>query len=84
MQRLQAYKYELMPNGRQQRDMRCFSGVCRFVFNKALALQKANHEAGEKLIGYVAGIRTTLFVMSKTEINKFQQWGLCACQHKRP
>jgi len=54
MQRLQAYKYELMPNGEQQRDMRRFSGACRFVFNKALALQKANHEAGETFIGYVA------------------------------
>jgi len=54
MQRLQAYKYELMPNGEQQRDMRRFSGACRFVFNKALALQKANTQAGEKFIGYVA------------------------------
>ncbi|APW46146.1 RNA-guided endonuclease InsQ/TnpB family protein [Rhodoferax antarcticus] len=43
-----------MPNGEQQRDMRRFAGACRFVFNKALALQKANHEAGEKFIGYVA------------------------------
>ena len=54
VQRLQAYKFELMPNGAQQRDMRRFSGACRFVFNKAFALQKANHEAGEKFIGYVA------------------------------
>ena len=54
MQRLQAYKFELMPNGEQQRDMRRFSGACRFVFNKALALQKANTQAGEKFIGYVA------------------------------
>ena len=54
MRRLQAYKYELMPNGEQQRDMRRFSGACRFVFNKALALQKANTQAGEKFIGYVA------------------------------
>ena len=54
MQRLQAFKYELCPNGQQQRDMRSFAGSCRFVFNKALALQKANHEAGEKFIGYVA------------------------------
>ncbi len=45
MQRLQAYKFELMPNGEQQRDMRGFSGACRFVFNKALALQKANYES---------------------------------------
>ena len=54
MQRLQAYKFELMPNGEQQRDMRRFSGACRFVFNKALALQMANHASGEKFIGYVA------------------------------
>ena len=54
MQRLQAYKYELMPNGEQQRDMRRFSGSCRFVSNKALALQKENHETGNKFIGYVA------------------------------
>ncbi|MEN9986376.1 MAG: hypothetical protein RI925_1878, partial [Pseudomonadota bacterium] len=26
MQRLQAYKYELMPTGQQQRDMRRFAG----------------------------------------------------------
>lgn len=51
MKRLQAYKYELKPNGEQQRAMRRFAGSCRFVFNKALAMQKANHEAGEKFIG---------------------------------
>ena len=54
MQRLQAFKYELMPTGEQQRDMRRFAGSCRFVFNKALALQKENHDAGDKFIGYVA------------------------------
>ena len=54
MQRLQAFKFELMPTGEQQRQMRRFAGSCRFVFNKALALQKANHEAGNKFIGYVA------------------------------
>jgi putative transposase len=54
MKRLQAYKYELQPDGGQQRLMRRFAGWCRFVFNKALAMQKANHEAGEKFIGYVA------------------------------
>ena len=54
MKRLQAYRYELMPNGDQLRDMRRFSGSCRFVYNKALALQKENHEAGNKFIGYVA------------------------------
>ncbi len=54
MKRLQAYKYELMPSGDQVRAMRRFSGSCRFVYNKALALQKENHEAGNKFIGYVA------------------------------
>ena len=54
MKRLQAYRYELIPNGDQLRDMRRFSGLCRFVYNKALALQKENHEAGNKFIGYVA------------------------------
>lgn len=34
--------------------MRRFAGACRFVFNKALALQKANFEAGGKFINYVA------------------------------
>jgi len=53
MQRLQAFKYELMPTGDQQRDLRRFAGSCRFVYNKALALQKANHEAGNKFIRYV-------------------------------
>lgn len=54
MQRLQAYKYELMPDGEQVRDMRRFAGACRFVYNKALAMQKENHEAGNKFISYVA------------------------------
>jgi putative transposase len=53
MQRLQAFKFELMPNGEQQRNMCRFAGACRFVFNKALALQKENYEAGGKFIGYV-------------------------------
>lgn len=54
MQRLQAFKYELMPTGDQQRKMRRFAGACRFVFNEALALQKANYDAGGKFINYVA------------------------------
>jgi len=52
MLRLQAFKYELMPTGDQQRAMRRFAGSCRFVFNKALALQKERHERGEKKLGY--------------------------------
>ena len=59
MQRLQAYKYELQPNGEQVRNMRRFSGSCRFVFNKALAMQKSLHERGEKKLGY-AGLCKSL------------------------
>lgn len=41
-----------MPDGEQARDMRRFAGSCRFVYNKALAMQKDNHEAGKKFIGF--------------------------------
>jgi len=54
MQRLQAYKYELMPDGSQKRLMSRFAGSCRFVYNKALALQKERYEAGQKKHGYAA------------------------------
>ena len=54
MQRLQAFKFELMPNGQQMRKMSQFAGMCRFVFNQALALQKENHEAGNKFLNYAA------------------------------
>ncbi|WP_448153055.1 RNA-guided endonuclease InsQ/TnpB family protein [Castellaniella caeni] len=52
MQRLQAFKFALMPDGQQERQMRRFAGSCRFVFNKALALQKERCEQGEKKLGY--------------------------------
>lgn len=45
MNRLQTFKYELMPSGQQERQMRRFAGACRFVYNKALAQQKAWYEA---------------------------------------
>ncbi|WP_096474615.1 RNA-guided endonuclease InsQ/TnpB family protein [Burkholderia stabilis] len=52
MQRFQAYKFELRPDGQQERQMRRFAGSCRFVFNQALALQKERHAQGEKKLGY--------------------------------
>ena len=52
MKRLQAFKFEARPNGKQQRQMRRFAGSCRFVFNRALALQKVRYESGEKKLGY--------------------------------
>lgn len=54
MSRLQAFKFELMPDGEPQRDMRRFAGACRFVYNKALEIQKTNYAAGGKFIGYVS------------------------------
>lgn len=53
MKRLQAFKFQLRPNGLQERDIRRFAGACRFVFNKSLALQNENHEAGNKYISCV-------------------------------
>ncbi len=54
MQRLQAFKFELMPNGEQVRKMRQFAGMARFAFNRGLALQKERYEASEKQLGYAA------------------------------
>ena len=52
MQRQQAFKYELRPNGEQQRQMQRFVGCCRFVFNKALALQKERYAQGQSKLSY--------------------------------
>jgi transposase len=68
MQRLQAFKFELMPDGQQQRQMRRFAGSCRFVFNKALALQKERHEQGEKKLGY-AGLCKLLTEATQARLN---------------
>jgi putative transposase len=52
MQRLQAFKFELRPTDQQERQMRFYAGACRFVYNKALALQKERYEQGEKKLSY--------------------------------
>src|SRR5258708_32331033 len=44
MERRQAFRFELRPNGEQRRQMRRFAGSVRFVYNKALALQKEMYE----------------------------------------
>lgn len=44
MQRVQAYKFELMPNGEQMRAMRRFAGACRYIYNRALAWQKDQYD----------------------------------------
>jgi putative transposase len=50
--RLQAFKFELMPNGEQTRNLRQFAGSCRFVYNKGLALNIERYEKKEKRLGY--------------------------------
>jgi len=52
MLRLQAFKFELMPNDEQVRHLRQFAGSCRFVYNKALALNIERYEKKEKRLGY--------------------------------
>ena len=52
MRRLQAFKYELVPSGQQARLMQRFAGSCRFVYNKALALQRERYANGETKLGY--------------------------------
>lgn len=54
MERMQAFKFEIRPDGRQKRQMSRFAGSCRFVYNKALALQRERFERGEKRLGYAA------------------------------
>lgn len=64
MQQLQAFKFELMPNGKQARDMLRFAGSCRFVYNKALAVEQERYKRGEKRLRYF-GISSQLPVWRK-------------------
>jgi len=50
--RLQACKFALRPNGEQIRNLRQFAGSCRFVYNKALALNVERYEQKKKRLGY--------------------------------
>lgn len=52
-ERLQAFKYELMPNGEQHLGMLRFAGSCRFVYNKALAMEQERYKEGEKRLRYI-------------------------------
>ena len=61
--------------------MRRFAGSCRFVFNKALALQKANHEAGHKFIGYVAIAKRLTAWRNSTETAWLAQAPVHPLQH---
>jgi putative transposase len=48
----QAYKYRLNTKPVDELLMQQFSGCCRFVWNKALALQKERLDAGERTLSY--------------------------------
>ena len=50
MKQLQAFKFELEYDWEEECFMRQSAGACRFVFNKALAIQIENYEAGNKLL----------------------------------
>ena len=52
MKILQACKFQLRPKAGQENLMRRFAGCCRFVWNKALALEKETYEADGKRLGY--------------------------------
>jgi putative transposase len=55
MERLQGFKFELIPHGEQARKMRRFAGSCRFVFNRALAINNEERElTGKKKTNYYA------------------------------
>jgi putative transposase len=45
MKRLQAYKFEIMLNGLQAKQMTQSASSCRFVFNQARAWQNAQYQA---------------------------------------
>lgn len=52
MKRLQAYKFQLKTKAAQKSLMRRFAGGCRFVWNKALALEKEAYEETGRRLGY--------------------------------
>ncbi|SAL51400.1 RNA-guided endonuclease InsQ/TnpB family protein [Caballeronia concitans] len=67
MKRHQAFKFELRPNGAQVRLLRQFAGTCRFVYNKALALQNERFERGEKRLTFgQMGLMLTQWRADKT------------------
>ena len=52
MKRQQAFQYEMRPKGWQTQRLHGFAGSCRYVFNRALALQQERRQQGHKRIGY--------------------------------
>jgi putative transposase len=65
MKRLQAFKFELMPNGEQVRSMKRFVGACRFIYNHALAWQKESYENDQTTKFSYAKLQNHLPVLKK-------------------
>lgn len=61
MKCLQACQFQIEPDSEKIRTMRRFTGSCRFLFHKKLALQQESPQNGEKQVGY-AGLCPTLTV----------------------
>lgn len=53
MKRRQAFRFAVRPTDTQERIFRQFAGACRFVHNRALALEIDRHASGEARLGYV-------------------------------
>ncbi len=54
MRLLKAYRFRLEPTPATARGIGRVAGCCRFVFNRALALERGRSERGEKHLGYAA------------------------------
>jgi putative transposase len=52
MKRLQAFKFKLKVSGTHVRELYRIAGSCRYVYNKALALQKERYERNDKKLTY--------------------------------
>jgi putative transposase len=72
MKRLQAFKFELKLSGTQIRQLYGMAGSCRYVFNRALALQKTRYEQGEKKLGY-AGLCRELTAWRNEDATRWLQ-----------
>ena len=59
MKRLQAYRFQIKPNGQQVKQMTQFAGCARKVWNLALAKQKDLYEAGGK---FTSGVGMTYWL----------------------
>jgi putative transposase len=73
VQRRQAFKCELRPSAEQRRLMRRFAGACRFVYNRALTLQRERYERGESRPGYRALCRELTAWRASEELRWLRQ-----------